>query len=70
MFIRRFVHCVKQYEVYHFKFKYSKQTLTAEESEQAVPYLDFSHWVSATRAKGGTEVTASVLQPRGTKGGF
>jgi len=70
VFIRRYVHCLKQYEVSHFKFKYLKQTLVAEESEQAVPYLDVSHWVSATRAKGGTEVTASVLQPRGSKGGF
>ena len=77
VFFRKYVHSLKAYEWNHFKFKYSRQTLSAAESKWAVPCPDVGRWVSTARPSGGKTVAdrsqarLQALQPRqGSKDGF
>jgi hypothetical protein len=54
------VHSLKEYELYYFKFKYSKCILSAMESEWTVPYPDVVHCISTARPSGGKTATARL----------
>ena len=70
VFFRRYVYILKEYELHHFKFKYSRRTPSAAESERAVPSPDLALWVIASRPSGGKTAAAmsraglQALQPR------
>jgi hypothetical protein len=53
VFVTRYIHSSKEYEINHFNFTYWRRTTSAAESERAAPYPDVGRWVSAARTSGG-----------------